>query len=849
MVPLRQFVQNFRLLSGFGTDHRVFLDVVKACASVSELTSGRALHGCVFKLGHIACTEVSKSVLNMYAKCRRMDDCQKMFRQMDSVDPVVWNIVLTGLSVSCGRETMRFFKAMHFADEPKPSSVTFAILLPVCVRLGDSYNGKSIHSYIIKTGLTKDTLVGNALVSMYAKFGYIIPDAFTAFDDIADKDVVSWNAIIAGFSENKMMADAFRSFCLMLKEPTEPNYATIANVLPVCASMGKNIAYRSGRQIHSYVVQRSWLQTHVFVCNSLVSFYLRVGRIEEAASLFTRMGSKDLVSWNVVIAGYASNHEWLKALQLFHNLVQKGDVSLDSVTILSILPVCAQLTDLTCGKEIHSYILRHSYLLEDTSVGNALISFYARFGDTSAAYWAFSLMSMKDIISWNAILDAFADSPKQFQFLNLLHHLFNEAITLDSVTILSLLKFCTNVQGIGKVKEVHGYSVKAGLLHNEEEPKLGNALLDAYAKCGNVEYAHKIFQGLSERRTLVTYNSLLSGYVNSGSHDDAQMLFSEMSTTDLTTWSLMVRIYAESCFPNEAIGVFREIQARGMRPNTVTIMNLLPVCAQLASLHLVRQCHGYIIRGRLGDIRLKGTLLDVYAKCGSLKHAYSVFQSDARRDLVMFTAMVAGYAVHGRGKEALMIFSHMIDSNIKPDHVFITTLLTACCHAGLIQDGLQIYDSIRAVHGMKPTMEQYACAVDLLARGGRLDDAYSFITQMPVEPNANIWGTLIRACTTYNRMDLGHSVANHLLQAESDDTGNHVLISNMYAADAKWEGVMELRNLMKKKEMKKPAGCSWLEVDGKRDVFVSGDCSHPRRDSIFDLVNALYLQMKEPVVF
>lgn len=848
MEVVRQFVQNFRLLSRFGTDHRVFSDVVKACASVSELTSGRVLHGCVTKLGHMDCTEVSKSVLNMYAKCRRMDDCQKMFRQMNSVDPVVWNIVLTGLSNSCAHETMRFFKAMHFADEPKPSSVTFAIVLPVCVRLGDSYKGKSVHSYIIKTGLEKYTLVGNALVSMYAKCGLIFPDAYTAFDGIADKDVVSWNAIIAGFSENKMMADAFRSFCLMLKEPTEPNYATIANILPVCASMDKSIAYQSGRQIHSYVVQRSWLQTHVFVCNSLVSFYLRVGRIEEAASLFTRMHSKDLVSWNVVIAGYASNCEGFKALRLFQKLVHKGDVSPDSVTIVSILPVCAQLTNLTFGKEIHSYIFRHSYLLEDTFVGNSLISFYARFGDTSAAYWAFSLISTKDIISWNAILDAFADSPKHFQFLNLLHHLFDEVITLDSVTVLSLVKFCTNVQGVGKVKEVHGYSLKAGLLHDEEEPKLGNALLDAYAKCGNVEYAHKIFQGLSERRTLVTYNSMLSGYVNNGSHDDAQRLFSEMSTTDLTTWSLMVRIYAESCCPNEAIGVFREIQAQGMRPNTVTIMNLLPVCAQVASLHLVRQCHGYIIRGGIGDIRLKGTLLDVYAKCGSLKHAYSVFQSDAHRDLVMFTAMVAGYAVHGRGKEALMIYSHMIDLDIKPDHVFITTLLTACCHAGLIQDGLQIYDSIRTVHGMKPTMEQYACAVDLLARGGRLDDAYSFVTQMPVEPNATIWGTLLRACTTYNRMDLGHSVANHLLQAESDDTGNHVLISNMYAADAKWEGVMELRNQMKKKEMKKPAGCSWLEVDGQRNVFVSGDCSHPRRDNIFDLVNALYLQMKEPVV-
>lgn len=847
MEVLRKFVQNFRFLSGFGTDYRVFSDVIKACASVSELTSGRALHGCVAKLGHMACNEVSKSVLNMYAKCRRMDDCQKMFRQMNSVDPVVWNIVLTGLSGSCARETMRLFKAMHFADEPKPSSVTFAIVLPVCVRLGNTYNGKIMHSYIIKTGLEKDTLVGNALVSMYAKCGLVFPDAYTAFDSIADKDVVSWNAIIAGFSENNMKTNAFRSFCLMLKEPTEPNYATIASILPVCVSMDKNIAYQSGRQIHSYVVQRSWLQTHVNVCNSLVSFYLRVGRIGEAASLFTRMGSKDLVSWNVVIAGYASNCEWFKALQLFHELVYKGDVSPDSVTILSILPACAQLNNLTFGKEIHNYILRHSYLLEDTSVGNALISLYARFGDPSAAYWAFSLISKKDIISWNAILDAFADSPKHSHFMNLLHHLFNEAIILDSVTILSIVKFCTNVQEVGKVKEVHGYSVKAGLLHDEMEPMLGNALLDAYAKCGSVEYAHKIFQGLSMRRTLVTYNSMLSGYVNSGSHDDAQILFGEMSTTDLTTWSLMVRIYAESCCPSEAIDVFREIQARGMRPNTVTIMNLLPVCAQIASLHLVRQCHGYIIRGGLGDIRLKGTLLDVYAKCGSWKNAYSVFQSDAHRDLVMFTAMIAGYAVHGLGKEALMIYSHMIDLGIKPDHVFITTLLTACCHAGLIQSGLQIFDSIRTVHGLKPTMEQYASVVDLLARGGRLDDAYSFVTQMPVEPNANIWGTLLRACTAYNRMDLGRLVANHLLQAESDDAGNYVQISNMYAADAKWEGVMELRNLMKKKEMKKPTGCSWLEADGQRSVFVSGDCSHPRRDSIFDVLNALYLQMKEPV--
>ncbi|XP_010521571.1 PREDICTED: putative pentatricopeptide repeat-containing protein At5g08490 [Tarenaya hassleriana] len=847
MEALRQFVYSLRTCSSLRSDHKVLADVVKSCAAMSELGSGRALHGCVAKLGHLACQVVSKSLLNMYAKCGSMDDCQKLFRQMDSVDPVVWNIVLSGFSGSCGHdvETVRFFKAMLFEDEPKPSPVTFATVLPVCARLGDSFSGKSMHSYVIKTGFDRDTLVGNSLVSMYAKCRLVSRDAWTAFDSITDKDVVSWNAIIAGFSENKMISDAFRLFCLMLKESTEPNYATIANILPVCAALGKNIAYQSGRQIHTYVVQRSWLQTDVFVCNALVSFYLRVGHMEDAASMFKRMSSKDLVSWNAVISGFASNCKWFKALQLFQELIHKGNVFPDSVTLVSILPVCAQLRDPLPGKEIHCYVLRRSFLLKDTSVGNALISFYARFGDTSATYWAFSLMSKKDLISWNTILDAFADTLFYSQFTDLLLRFLQAAIPPDYITILSITKFCTSLQRVDKVKEVHCYSVKADLLVNEVEPLVGNSLLDAYAKCGNVDYARKIFRYLSERRNVVTYNSMISGYVNCGNHDGARTLFNEMPTTDLTSWSLMVRVYAESRFPDEAIDLFHQIPARGMRPDTLTIMSILPVCAQMSSLHLVRQCHAYILRGGLGDIRLKGTLLDVYAKCGSLRSASVLFQSDPHKDLVMFTAMIGGYAVHGMGKEALMIYSHMLDLGLKPDHVVVTTVLSACCHAGLIDEGLKIFDSIGMVHRMKPTMEQYACVVNLLARRGRVEDAYSFVTGMPIEPNENIWGTLLGACTTYHNVELGRAVADHLLEAESDNIGNYVLMSNLYAADARWEGVMELRKLMKERDLKKPAGCSWIEVEGKRNVFVAGDCSHPQRNSIFSTLLTLGRQVKE----
>lgn len=214
-------------------------------------------------------------------------------------------------------DVMRVFRTMHMSGKAMPNSVTVATLLPVCARSGNLKAGKSVHGYIIKSGFEEDAF--------------------------------------AGLAENGLLEEAFSFFRSMVKGPIQPNYATIANILPVCASFDDIAAYCSGRQIHSYVLQWPELSGDISACNALMSFYLKIRRTKEAESLFWAMNARDLVSWKAIIAGYASNGEWLKALYLFGNLASLETLLLDSVTMVSILPACAQLESLLVGKQVHAY--------------------------------------------------------------------------------------------------------------------------------------------------------------------------------------------------------------------------------------------------------------------------------------------------------------------------------------------------------------------------------------------------------------------------------------------------------------------------------------------------------------
>ncbi|XP_022897015.1 putative pentatricopeptide repeat-containing protein At5g08490 [Olea europaea var. sylvestris] len=827
-------------------NYQVFADVLKSCAAISGTSLGKTLHGQVIRQGHNSCQFVLKALLNMYAKCKALEDCQKLFGEINSRDIVTWNILLSGFAgtLKDDNKAMQLFRRLHFACDPKPTSVTLAIVVPVYTRSGALSAGKCIHSYAIKSGMESLTLVGNAIVSMYAKCGLVL-DASSVFHGIADKDVVSWNAVIAGFAENKLVDDAFQLFQWMIKGQIVPNYATVANILSICSGLGEIVGYRYAKEIHCYVLRHAELGDEVTVVNALLSCYLRLGQIREAESLFWRMKLWDLVSWNSIIAGYVSNGEWLKALQMFQEFLVVEKIEPDSVTLLSILPACALLSNLHVGKQIHGFVVRRRALFEDTSVGNALISIYAKSGCIEAAFSTFLLIPRRDVISWNTLLDALCENVLDTEFFEVLNWMLREGIKPDSVTILAVVRYLSSLSIVDKIREAHGFSLRSGLLLSGAEPTLANALLDAYAKCGNMVFASKLFESLSRNRNVITCNSMISGYAANGLQDDANLLFQSMPERDLTTWNLMLQVYAQNQFPDEALNLFQELQFHELKPDAMTIMSILPVCTQKASLHMLRQCHGYVVRAYFEDVHLKAALLDVYSKCGNINSAYKFYKSMPERDLVVSTAMVGGYAMHGMGEEALGVFYHMLEFGVKPDHVIITAVLSACSHAGLINEGLMIFDSIEQVYHMKPSMEQYACTVDLLARGGQVKEAFTFVNQMPVAANANIWGTLLGACKTYHEVDIGRVVADHLSKMETSDIGNYIVLSNLYAADARWDGVLETRRLMKMKNLKKPAGCSWIEVGRRKNVFVAGDYFHPNINMIYSMLSDLDKQIKE----
>ncbi|CAL9173592.1 unnamed protein product [Musa hybrid cultivar] len=815
--------------------------VFKSAAALRVAGHARAVHGFAVKAGFAGIVAVQKAMIDMYAGFGALRDACQVFEEVGQRDSVTWNVLLTGYArAGLSEDAMRLFHSMHGCgvEGVKPTAVTIAVILPVIAKLNVLKTGQGVHAYVIKIGLDTDTLVGNALVSMYAKCGSIIDDAHKVFSLITSKDTVSWNSLIGGYSQCGLFAEAFRLFSRMVSMNFLPNDTTLVTVLPICAFTEGG--WHRGNEFHCYIL-RHGLDVQLSTCNSLLTHYSKVGDMKRAEYIFGRLDSWDLVTWNTMIAGYAINGWTSKALDLLQQLLI-GSTKPDSVTFLSILPVCAQLYDVEGGRKIHGYVIRQNLLCQETSLGNAIVDFYGRCGDIVDALQTFRGINKKDIISWNTMLSACIDNEQLEKFADLLTQMICEGIQPDPITILSVLRASTTY-GIRKVREAHAYSFRAGFLSHIT---VGNAILDAYAKCGSTEGAHRTFLNLTGRN-VITGNTMISGYLKHGRSEDAEMVFGQMCEKDLTTWNLMVQAYAQNDCSDLAFTLFHQLQSEGMRPDSLSIMSILPACARLASPCLVRQCHGYVIRTSLYDIHLEGALLDSYSKCGSLDGAYKLFQASPKKDLVTFTAMLGGYAMHGLAEEAIRVFSDMLEAHVKPDHVIMTAVLSACSHAGLIDVGWRLFKSTIEIHGIRPTMEHYACMVDLLARRGQLIEAYEFILGMPCEANANVWGTLLGACKIHKEVEIGRMVADHLFDAEAENIGNYVVMSNIYAADGRWEGVEQVRRLMKTRDLKKPAGCSWLEVSMKRHVFVAGDLSHPQRTLIYSTLRTLDQLMKEPM--
>ncbi|GJT33702.1 pentatricopeptide repeat-containing protein [Tanacetum coccineum] len=333
------------------------------------------------------------------------------------------------------------------------------------------------------------------------------------------------------------------------------------------------------------------------------------------------------------------------------------------------------------------------------------------------------------------------------------------------------------------------------------------------------------------------YASLISFYSKSGKFGVCKYLFSRVSRRDLGLWNCML----SGCDSMEVLCLFSDMQKdMRIRPNEVSFVALINACGDLGAFSQGVWAHCYMVKNGLKVNRFVATaLIDFYVSCGFLDFARRVFDELPKKDVFCYNAMLRGFATHGYGREALELFKEMGSEGLAPDDVTMVVVISACSHAGLVDEGCEFFYDMRERYGLDPKVEHYGCLVDLLGRAGRVNEAREILQTMPMKPNAVLWRSLLGATRNHGNVEIAEIALDHLIELEPETSGNYVLLSNIYAHMNKWEGVKRVRRLMKGHGIDKVPGTSVLELAGAFHEFITADKTHPQSQEIYLMIDEI----------
>ncbi|KVH99308.1 pentatricopeptide repeat-containing protein At1g18485 [Cynara cardunculus var. scolymus] len=762
--------------------------LLQACGGNNDIETGRKVHQLVWSSTHLRNNLIlNTQIITMYSVCGSPSDSRFVFEQLENKNLYQWNAIISAYT----RNDLWFDAMLVFCQflltEHIPDRFTLPCVIKACVGTSNLRFGRAIQGMAVKIGLMSDVFVGNALIAMYSKFRFV-EDADKVFEFMPKRNLVTWNSLISGFANNgfsRKSIDLFMEF-LVGEDSLMPDVATLVTFLPVC---GAEREVSIGQAIHSLAVKLGLYQD-LMVQNALMDMYLKCGCMLEARIILDKNENKNVVSWNSIIWGYSREGEVEQTFESLRQMQMGGDgVRPDQITVLNVLKVCLYRSQLLKVKELHGYSVRHR-IESDELVANAFIAAYAKCG-SSLCLAENVFNSMKDITvsSWNALISGCAQNGDPSKAIDIFVKMTSSGFDPDWYSIGSLLLACADLKLLSYGKQIHGFVLRNRL---ETDSHISNSLLSFYIHCGK---------------------PLL-----------AKLIFDELENKNLVSWNVMITGYSQKKQPNEALDLFRRMMSSGIQPYEIATMSVLSSCSQLSTLRLGQAIHCFALKKSLmRDVFVNSSIIDMYAKTGCIKASQIVFDQSNKKHVGLWTVLIAAYAIHGRPKEALELFCEMQRFGMKPDHFTFIAILTACNHGRLVEEGLKLFDEMQTVHKEEPKLEHYACLVDMLGRANRFNDALMLISEMPEEPDAKIWSSLLSSCRVHGNMELGKEVAEKLLQLEPSKAENYVLSSNLFASFGNWDDVRKIRQRMKKTGLKKEVGCSWIELEGKVYNFLSGD--------------------------
>ncbi|XP_052189473.1 pentatricopeptide repeat-containing protein At5g19020, mitochondrial [Diospyros lotus] len=655
-----------------------------------------------------------------------------------------------------------------FFNGPKPHiprDYEFSIVsaLKACSALLAISQGQQIHGLVLKSGLDSNLFVHNSLINVYAKCGFM-SNAHLVFDDCRfDRlDSVSCNIMIAG--------------------------------------------------------------------------YVKVGRLDYARHLFHVMPHRGCGSYTTMIIGLAQNGCWNEGVSLFQDMRFEG-VSPNEVTMSSVISAYSHSGGIWNCRALHSLVkkiglevfvlvttnLVHMYcvcsslwdartlfdeMTEPNMVTwNVMLNGYSKAGCVDLARDLFERIPVKDVVSWGTIIDSYLQTGRLTEAFTMYHEMVGSALAPNEVMAVNLISSCGQSMALHEGQQFHSLSVKMGF---DCYDFMQATIINFYACCREVNHAQLQFE-LGCKDHVPSWNALIAGLVKNGMVDLARRYFDEMPERDVCSWSSMISGYSQSEQANVALELFHEMVACGVKPNEITMVSVLSAIASLGILKEGRWAHAYICNNSIPlNDNLSAAIIDMYAKCGSVKTALEMFYEIRNQTSTVspWNAIICGLAMHGHAELSLQIFSDLQKRKIKLSEITFIGVLSACCHTGLVEEGEQHFKSMKRLYNIEPNIKHYGCMVDLLGRAGRLRDAEELISSMPMKADVVIWGTLLAASRTHGDVEVGERAAEGLARVQPSHGGSRVLLSNIYADAGRWEDAFLVRQAIKSQGMTRSPGHS-----------------------------------------
>eukprot|EP01018_Ginkgo_biloba_P018762 Gb_15183 [translate_table: standard] len=603
--------------------------LLQVCTNIKQL---QQLHAHMLTSGLNQNVFLLAKLVNMYALCGTMGYARLLFDKANARNAFIWNAMISGY-VRNGfyEEALELFYQMQLTGI-WPDKYTVPSVIKACASLLSLQEGVRIHGYVLRSGFESDDVVSTALIDMYAKCGSV-EIARQLFDKMSKRNVVTWNAMISAYAQNGYANEAFAIFKDMQLQNMKFNLTTVTSLLSVCTQLS---ALQQGKWLHGCII-RSGFEFDVIVGTALIDMYVKCGNINIARQLFDKMSERNVVSWSAMIAGYAQNGHANEALTLFNEMLLQ-DIKPNSCTMASLLPGFTHLSDLHQGEQIHGYIIRGGFG-SDVVVGTTLIDMYAKCANIDIARHFFDEMPKRNVVSWSAMISCYVQNGQANEALALLIEMEIQGIKPTLITLMSILPACAHLSALQQGKQIHAFFIRNGF----ESNLAVTALVDMYAKCKSIDIARNLFDNLCERN-LVSWNAMIAGYTQNG-------------------------------YANEALTLFREMLLQNIEPDSITMVNILPACANLSVLQQGKQIHSFIIRhGFEWDVFVVTALVHMYAKCNMIGVARRLFDKMSKRDVVSWNVMIAGYAKNGYTNEALALINEMQVYDIKPESITMVSV-------------------------------------------------------------------------------------------------------------------------------------------------------------------------------